>query len=401
MAYSNDYDDYDDNDELEDKDEETVDIKSYAAKLLLVLVFCVICCLVVVVVTNWDKLSPEGIEESVRFSGMAKEDFSQDISGTAVLEKNIINTDGGVLYISDTSVVKLDYNGEQIFSSQHSYTNPFVKGNGIYSIAYSVGSGSFKIFGANGELYSGEQGTSITDGDITSAGVYCLVSDKTGYLSALYVYDNDNNFVYSYSFNALYAMSVSLNAEGTMAAVGGVNAIDGRMVSKVFLLDFTKEDPVYTFEYSDQIIYEVDFIEKDRFAVVTDKMVSVADCSNGREHPYIFGSKVLTAYNIGYANAIVLSLADFEDGRECSVVTLNTSGSEVGVFSTGSKIYSVSCRKDKIAVLSADKLYLYNYYGDCFNSWEIGSDAKSVLLPQEKTAYVLGVSEIRKHILDG
>ena len=400
MAYSDDYDEYDDYDERDDETEEKVDIRSYAAKLLLVLVFCAICCLVVAVATNWDKLSPEGIEETVRFSGMAKEAFSKDISGTSVLEKNIINTDGGVLYISDTSVVKLDYNGEQIFSSQHSYTNPFVKGNGAYSIAYSVGSGSYKIFGTSSVLHSGEQGNSIADCDITSEGLYCIISDKTGYLSALYVYDKDNNFVYSYSFNALYAMSVSLNSEGTMAAVGGVNSVDGRMVSKVFLLDFTKKEPVYTFEYTDQIIYEVKFIENDRFVVVTDKMASVAECSNGREHPYLYNSKVLTAYDISYGNAIVLSLADFDDGRECSVVTLNPGGSEAGVFSTGLKIYSVSCRKDKIAVLSEDKLYLYNYYGDCFNSWEIGSDAKSVLLPQEKTAYILGVSEIRKHILD-
>ena len=115
---------------------------------------------------------------------------------------------------------------------------------------------------------------------------------------------------------------------------------------------------------------------------------------------YLYGSKVLTAYTISYGNAIVLSLADFDDGRECSVVTINTAGNEVGVFSTGLKIFSLACRKDKIAVLSGDKLYLYNYYGDCFNSWQIGSDAKSALLPQEKTAYILGVSEIRKHILD-
>ena len=100
MAYS---DDLDDIDEFENEDEEeSIDLKSYGAKLLLGLVLFVVCILIVVVVTKWDKLSPEGIEETVRFAGMAKEDFSQDISGTAILEKNMINTDGGIVYISDS-----------------------------------------------------------------------------------------------------------------------------------------------------------------------------------------------------------------------------------------------------------------------------------------------------------
>ena len=226
--------------------------------------------------------------------------------------------------------------------------------------------------------------------------MYGIISDQTGYLAKLSVYEKNNEFLFGYFFNDYYAVSVSINNEGTMAAVGAVNTVDGQIVSQVYLLDFMREDPLYVYTYKDQMIYEVKFVEEDKFAVLTDSLVSVIHSDSGKEVPYSYNNRVLTAYNISYGNNIAVSLSRSDDERDCSIVSIDTKGNEVGSFSTDLKVFAVDVKKDKIALLSSNKLYLYNSYGDSFGEWEVGTDAKSIVIPQEKTVYILGVSEIRK-----
>ena len=359
-------------------------------------VFCVLCCVSVLIVTKWDVFSPDEVAEWVNFSDSTKDNFSIDISGTSVLENNFKSTNNALMYVSDTSIVRLNHDGEKIYSYQHNFTNPLMKCSSIYSIAFNEGGADFRILSDKGEVYRGTQGTAITDCDINDIGIYGIISDQTGYLAKLSVFDKNNEFLFGYSFNDYYAVSVSVNNEGTMAAVGAVNTIDGQLVSQVYLLDFTREEPLYTYTYNDQIIYDVKFIEEDRFAVITDSLVSVIYSDSGKEIPYSYNNRVLTAYNVSYGNNIAVSLSRSDDERECSIVSIDTKGNETGSFSTDLKVFSIDVKKDKIALLSSSKLYLYNFYGDSFGEWEVGTDAKSIIIPQEKTSYILGVSEIRK-----
>lgn len=356
---------------------------------------CLICCIFVFVIARWDDFSPNGISEWFAFSGASADDFPVDITGNSILENNIQLSNNGLFYISDTSIIGLDSSGEEVYNAQHNFTNPLLKCNDAYSIAYNVGGSNFRIISDQTEIYRGTQGSFINDCDITSKGVYAVISDQTGYLSMLSVYDTDNNMIFSYSFNDYYAVSVSLNESGTMAAVGSVNSVDGEMVSRIYVLDFSKTEPVSVLTYNDQLVYSVKFVSEGKFAVITDSLVSVIDTSKQKEIPYSFGNKVLTAYDISYGNGIFISLSRSDDGRECSVISLDTDGNEVGSFATELKIFSLSAYADKIAFLSSDKLYIYNSYGDSFGQWEVGTDARKVILPQSKFAYILGVSEIR------
>lgn len=367
-----------------------------SSRLAVCAVFILICCVGVFVALKWDKLSPGGVAEWFNFSDSKNSSFTQKISGTSVLENNFHDIDKGLIYVSDTSIVCMNHDGESIFSEQHNFTNPLIKSSKLYSIAFNEGGSSFRILSDSGEVFRGTQGTAVTDCDINDSGTYCVISDKTGYLSELSVYNKSNEFVYSYYFNDYYAVSVSLSSDSSKAVVGAVNSVDGRIVSKVYLLDFQSTAPVNVFTYTDQIVYEVKFVEEERFAVITDSLVSVVDSSNERESAYSFNKRVLTAYNVSYKENIALSLSRSDDGRECSIVSLDTKGGEIGSFATDLRIVSLDVKNEKIAALASNKLYLYNSYGDSFGDWEVGSDAKSVLLPQEKTAYLLGVSEIRK-----
>ncbi len=365
---------------------------SRAAACILV---CLLCCAVVFVAAGWDDLAPESLEEWFSFSGTSEDDFPVSITGSAVLQSNMTLTDSGIAYISDTTILCMDNSGEVTFSSQHSYINPAIKTSGDFSVAYNAGGSGFKVFSTQEELYDGTQGTSIADCDITSKGIYAVVSDGTGYLSELNVYDEDNELLYSYSFNDYYALNVSLNAAGTMAAVGCVNVDGGEMVTRVYILDFTQTEPVGTFDYNDQIVYDVEYIAENKAAVLTDSLVAVIDDSKADAIVYSFNGRVLTSYDFLYDTGAAVSLSQTDDGRDCTMVVLDTDGYETDSFSTSLKVTSVSLYNDRMALLASNTLYLYDFLGDEMGTYDAGSDAKAVLLAAKSQAYVLGISEIR------
>ncbi len=350
----------------------------------------------VLVVTKWDSISPDAIEDSAKFSDSSGNDNSVGIAGSTVLERNFQSIDSGLMYISDTSIMQLNHNCEKVYSEKHSFTNPLIRSSNDYSIAFGEGSGSFRIIHDSHKIYEGMQGNSITDCDINDSGTYCILSDQTGYLSSLNVYDKTNKFLYSYSFSDFYAVCVSISPDSKKVAVGAVNSSNGQLVSKVYLLDVTKSDPVNTYTYDDQLIYEVNFISEDRFAVVTDMLTTVIKSDGSGEVPYSYSSQFLTAYDTCYGSGIVLSLSKSDDGRNCKLVTLDAEGHEITAMQTDLRVMAIDAAADREAVLSYGKLSLYTVYGDLFNEWDIGTDAKSVLLPQNKTAYILGVSGITK-----
>ena len=350
----------------------------------------------VLVVTKWDSISPDAIEDSAKFSDSSGNDNSVGIAGSTVLERNFQSIDSGLMYISDTSIMQLNHNCEKVYSEKHSFTNPLIRSSNDYSIAFGEGSGSFRIIHDSHKIYEGMQGNSITDCDINDSGTYCILSDQTGYLSSLNVYDKTNKFLYSYSFSDFYAVCVSISPDNQKVAVGAVNSSNGQLVSKIYLLDVTKSDPVNTYTYDDQLIYEVNFISEDRFAVVTDMLTTVIKSDGSGEVPYSYSSQFLTAYDTCYGSGIVLSLSKSDDGRNCKLVILDAEGHEITAMQTDLRVMAIDAAADREAVLSYGKLSLYTVYGDLFNEWDIGTDAKSVLLPQNKTAYILGVSGITK-----
>ncbi len=380
--------------------ESSNDKSNNRSRIAIAVVFLLLVCVMVLLNIKWDKLSPDNLHNTLVQTAAAKEEFSEKLSGTSVQEKNIINTGTGIYYISDTSILQLDYNGNKNFSGQHSYTSPCIKCSDNYAVAFGLGSDKFRVISPSFTVYNGTQGTSIIDCDINSKGTYCVMSDHTGYLSVISVYDKDNEFIFSYSFNNYYGVSCAINTSGTMAAVGAVNTIDGALMSKVYILRFDSDEPAAVFDYKDSMIYEVKYIDNDKVAVITDTMVSVVDCSSKKEAVYPYGSKFLASYDLDYGDGMVLALSQSDDGRNCKVVFLDENGKEENSFNTEHSVYSIKLNKDKISLLSGDMLYSYNTYGDLLGRWQVGHDAKSVTMINDKTAFILGVSELRKIILE-
>jgi len=81
-----------------------------------------------------------------------------------------------------------------------------------------------------------------------------LVTEKKGYLSSLSVYLTNHSVQYKYDFSEYYVTDVSLNHDGTRAAVSAMTAKDGGLVSAVYIFDLSIPTPIAVLTYSEALI---------------------------------------------------------------------------------------------------------------------------------------------------
>lgn len=369
-------------------------------RVLLILLLCVI---VVLIWINRENLAPDRVSEwfNDRVLGLGTgEGYPVGISGNTVSAGDFSLMDGNLAVVSDTSFVMLNHTAKELVNRQHSFGVPVLKTSKNRALLYHLGSYSFTVESRSRTERAGTLEQSIFCGDIASNGVHALVTDSKGYRGEMTIYAAGGEQKYKYYFSEYYITDIALNEDGTRAAVCGISAQNGGIVSAVYVFSFDSETPVAFFEWKDNLLYAVEFMANGTVFAVGDEAAVAVNPDDNTEQDFSYEGRSLTAFDIDPNNGAALSLSFYDDGRNCAVILLDLSGTQEKHFLTRQKITSVSYRDGLAAALSNGVVYGYTKEGEQKGSWSAGSDAKKVLLISYREAYILGISEIRLLPLD-
>ena len=364
-----------------------------AAAVLLVLVF------VVFIFTNSDKLSMHNISNFIQygiFNRDSDQRFPVTIQGENISSGDFIRMGQDLCYASGTKVETLNNYGKRMLTVQHGYSKPILVGCDKYSLVYNLGGTGFQVNGLDEHLYTGEADHEILVADIINNGTYALVTRSDGYLSKLFVYDDKNTKIFSYSFADYYITSVSLRSNGKKAVLSGISAHNGSEISSLYVLDFTKETPAQFVEMEDTVIYEVKYLTDTYAAAIGSNGAYVLNTGSGEVKSTDFEGKLLTAYHLNTdTDTFSISLSRSGDGRNCDVYSFSSSGSLSDSFSTDLRVIALSTYKNRVALLTTDTIWLYSKGGSLIGSADAGIDPRSLALYTSSDAYLLDTSEIR------
>lgn len=359
-----------------------------AAIIIVVLLFGV-----VFFAANPERFSFESISNFVNYgilNNNSEEEFPLNIQGESITAGNFIRKGHDICYSSDTRTQQLNSYGKSVFSLPHAFINPVVCTSQKKTIVFNLGSTGFQIISDKSIIYSEDTADNILTADIIDTGTYALVTQSSGYLSKLYVYNEKNEQIFAYSFADYYVTSVSLNSKGDHAVVAGVSALNGMNICSLYLLDFTADTPVYFSEFENNIIYDVRYIN-DRNACAVGKNASyMFNTSNGESEIYDYEGKALTAYDINVdTDTYTISISNSGDGRNCEIVSFNSAGKKDKSFDVEQKIIDLSSYKGRVALLTNDDVMLYSKDGKKYNSKTLRSDPHSVVMYTGSDVYVL------------
>ncbi len=322
--------------------------------------------------------------------------FTTAVSGAQVEAGNFRTFADGLCYASDTSFICLDSEGSEVFSTQHGYARPVMKVTDSYSLVYDLGSTGFMIADSSRVIYSSDAEYNIYLADVADDMSYALVTEESGYNACLSAYTADHKIRYSYSFSEYYITSMALSPDGSGAVICGISAEKGSSVSVVYVVDFSKEEPVVKHLITGDILFDCDYLSRNSVCAIGSTSAYVANGSKfGNLNKKSYSQMTLTAYDINTdVGVLALSLSRSGDGRNCSVEYVNASGKTEKTIETDKAVISVSTFKDRLAVCDHSGAYLYRYNGDLLSSHQVNSDCKQIRLASVNYVYILGLSDI-------
>lgn len=384
---------------LDDYEQEKTDISPDSVKKILIGVCIALAAgLIVFAFANRDNLTWDNISNWWTYDvlGNAGNGYPVNLIGAEVKSGNFAVNQGHVAYASDTSFITLNSTGSEVANVQLRYSKPVMKSSGNRFLTYGIGTTGYQIQDFDGMLYSGEAEGAIYTADITSNGVYGIVTDGSGYLSILYVFNSNNNRIYKYSFSEYYINSITLNSDGSGCVACGISSDNGAVKTGVYVLDFTKEEPVSQYSINGDTIVDSDYLNDNRVVLVGQSSSYIIKRGEENYVTVTYDSKTLANYCFNPdTNSFALALSKSGDGRSCVIEIYNDNGEKTSSIDTDYGAESISLYKGTVAILDGNTAYCFNREGTQLYSCDTGTGSKRIILTSDNTAYVLSVNQVR------
>ena len=384
---------------LDDYEQEKTDISPDSVKKILIGVcITLVAGLIVFAFANRDNLTWDNISNWWTYDvlGNAGNGYPVNLVGTEVNSGNFAVNQGHVAYASDTSFVTLNSTGSEVANVQLRYSQPVMKSSGNRFLTYGIGTTGYQIQDFDGMLYSGEAEGAIYTADINSNGVYGIITEGSGYLSVLYVFNSNNNRIYKYSFSEYYINSITLNSDGSGCVACGITSDNGAVKTGVYVLDFTKEEPVSQYSINGDTIVDSDYLNDNRVVLVGQSSSYIIKMGEENYVTVKYDSKTLANYCFNSdTNSFALALSKSGDGRSCAIEIYNDNGEKTSSIDTDYGAESISLYKGTVAILDGNTAYGFNSEGTQLYSCDTGTGSKRLILTSDNTAYVLSVNQVR------
>lgn len=368
-------------------------------KIKLVVLILLLSSLVITLWHNRSRLSAENVTTWIegRFLSIGIGDgYPSEIRGNNVEPSNFLLIDDNIAMLSNTSLTVFNGTAKEMTNRAHNLSNPMMKVNGGRAILYDMGGNKYSVDTISKNIRSCKSESAIMSGDVSENGVYGLVTESVDYLSEMTIYNKNGSEKYKYYFSEYYISDISINRNGTNAVVSGVASKNGGLKSIVYVFDFKSDVPKMTFEYDENMIMCVEFMENGNICVIGDKSAGVINMWTGKKQDFDYDAKILTCYNVNKYEGIQLSLSSVGEGQNCEIVLLDRNGNTILKIPTEYSILSITSRGSRVAGVSEDKVFLYKTSGELQGDWVVANNIKKVQLKSRSEGYVLGVNKVYK-----
>lgn len=343
----------------------------------------------------WEYIAPNSLVNSVASSKVKGEGFPVKIEGKVVDESDICVLNNNLAYISETQFQVINSDGGLVADKRIKFASSAITSCGASAIIYDREGNNYEIETSLGTQYKGEADDDIFSAEILENGCYALLTKKSGYTAKLTVFNSTYTQKYAYYFSECYTTDVSLNEDATKAVVCGFDASDGTIVSKIYVLDFTKDKPVAKIDFKGNTIYDVAFLKNGNIAAVGDKSTMIITSDYQQKYEFTYNGYNLTSRAID-KNGLYLSLSPFTDGKSCEIWHISQEGLTT-ITKTGLSTVSMDYNGSIVAILSDNKITTFDTSTQtALNEYDAGVDAKSICFANSNTIYVVGTSEIRE-----
>ncbi len=325
-------------------------------KIVRIVSFSVIA-LVVIALIVVNALSPTGIIEMTQnaYAALGSGEFPVNIYSKNATDCNSYN--GVNLIVNDSYLEIYNQKGKLIQAASHGMSNPRLEASQARFLLFDRGRYGIKIFNYSNELYNHSFEQVIYSADIGRSGTYAVVAGSDTYLNTVYVFNKNNESVFTWNSANYYVSDVAVADNGKKIAVCLVNASGGSFASAVYILEYGSASPIHKYEFPNL----VSSISSSGDYIVANGIDYAAVLYwNGYEKTVITDSESIRYFNVN-SDGEALVVYGRENNQQINTVCLiNKEGYITNTFNFNLHVDGVDFNAEIVTILSDEMLYVYN-----------------------------------------
>ncbi|MDR2074301.1 MAG: DUF5711 family protein [Oscillospiraceae bacterium] len=322
--------------------------------------------------------------------------FPVEFEGENVEIGNFSSVDGDCIILSDTSYTVLNKTAKAMISENHNLSNPKMKISRLRNLIYDCGGNDFRIMSKSEQIFKGKLEQNITSAAISERDTYGFITDSNTYNSEMIIFDGNKKQKYKFYFARIYASDIAIKADGKQAAVCGLESSSGTASSMIYVFDYKSEIPKFTFNFPGNMIISIDYLSNGNIVAIGSKSSIFID-SHGEVNEFNYRNYATPCtICVDKYSGIALTFSKTYDERNQNIILLDKKGSLVSEIETGRRLRSISRRHQSVAVLSENKVLVYNTYGHLKFECNVPSSVERIELISNFNLNLLGKGNVEK-----
>lgn len=301
-----------------------------------------------------------------------------------------------LLVLTDSSLRLLSSNGAELWSQSVRMNAPTLSGNGSRVVAWDAGGSELYVFGETGPLLSltADRGSAYLSARLNANGWLAVTTGRDGGKGVVSVYDAKMKLVFEfYSSRRFVVDAWPLNDNSHVAAVT-LGQEDSVFISDVLYYRLDRKEPETHCAIPDALSFEL--VQRGTaLTAVCDTCLAFLSADGVLNARYDFGDNWLRDYHLGGDGFAALYLSRYQSGGAGRIVTVDSSGNELGAVDVMEEVVDLSAAGRYVAALYTDRLVVYNLAMEVYATLSGAESVQGVVMRPDGSALLLGGSSAR------
>lgn len=272
---------------------------------------------------------------------------------------------------------------------------------GKYAVVYDAGGQDLYLYTEREEIFtlSLPQTQSLISAAVNQHGWLAVVRQESGTRGVIAVYNGSHRPVAEVRLSSRFVMDAAVSPDNRSVAVLTIGLTGGSFECRVDLyrLDGGGDGPDWSCSLDNNTVLGLRW-DSDGIWALGESALSLVSPTGTVAGSYSYGGRYLKDFSLDGENGAVLLLGKYRAGSSSELSTVSPDGSVRASLALEEQVLSLSAAGRYVAVLTADRLDVYNLDLKLYASLEGTRGARQVLLRDDGTALLVGADSARLFI---
>ncbi len=365
---------------------------SFVKRLLLFLLVAAVAVGAVAAVAFRDRLNIDSIRRWFEYRSLLRNDSGQ--AESFVYDGNIDDAfaalDGDLLVCSGNAISLYSGSGTRYISQSASMEHPVVDSNGTLAVAYDAGGSSLFVLGQRSLIWSADDLETILSARLNKNGQLTVVTQPSGYRSAVTVYSAAYEPVMTVNLSSTLATDAALSDDGKTLSILTVGQENGTFATTAEFYSMTYSAGEFTPDLTCSLGGAVSLDLKhsaDLLWCLEEQGLSVIDHA-GNVNSASWASRYLRQYTLDGDDFAAVLVSRHKSGSQSELLMVGK-GAQTRSLAMNEQVLSISAAGRYVAVLTADRLDIYTSDFELYSTLEGTQGARKVLMLSNGSAILL------------